>query len=54
MQHGVGEEAQFLEGLCGGCLVASPWEVAHDLVCAFDHFVHPAVHFLHLAGRRKV
>lgn len=54
MQHGVGEEAQFLEGLRGGCLVASPWEVAHDLVCAFDHFVHPAVHFLHLAGWGKV
>lgn len=51
MQHCIGEEAQFLEGLCGGLLVTSAREVAHYLVAGLYDFVHPAVHFLHLAVR---
>lgn len=54
MKHCVGEESQFLEGLCGGEFVASSREVAHDFVAGLDYFVHPTVYFLHLAGWRKV
>lgn len=50
MEHCVGEEAQFLEGLGGGELVASSREVAHDFVAGLDYFVHPTVYILHLAG----
>lgn len=54
MQHCIGKESQFLEGLCGELLVASAGEVAHDLVAALYYFVHPTVHFLHPAVWRKV